>query len=236
LKSTIDLQITNNDVGTKMTTRVILGTEGGPLLGLGQSTGGLLFQPDSSMLSVYNSNDTFEKYGTGRGRVVFNSNNVYYVEQEYIYENGAIILNQKGSTLMRVEPNFDVRNVSGTNEIYMVLITLQGELENVGGIKSQSMQTSLISNNKDTVTWGSGSVPGSGKNITLAVNTSYPLVWEKFFSSMLENSSGLNTTEYEVAEPTVIGDPIDNYWMVKITIRDVNKFTTTIAYIETTVI
>lgn len=236
LKSTVDSQIAQDDVGTKMTTRVTLGTEGGPLLGLGQSTGSLQFHPQHSLLSVYNSNDSFEKYGTGRGRITFQANNFYFPDQDYIFENGAVILNQMGNSLMKVEPNFYVNNVSGNTEITLVLITLQGDLENVGGIKSQSIQTTLLSNNKDTVYWGTGSDPGSGKNITLAINTSYPDVWWEYFDDLMKNHSGLDSNEYILDEPRQIGAARDNLWMVELVVLDVNKFITTIAYMEVTVV
>ncbi|UCH88037.1 MAG: hypothetical protein JSV49_07140 [Thermoplasmata archaeon] len=232
LKSTVDSQIAQGDEGTTMSTRVRLGTEGGPLLGLGQSTGSLQFQPESSMMSIYNSNDTFEKYGTGRGRLAFESHNIYYVDQRYIYENGAIILDQEGQTLMKVKPNFFINNVSGTNEFSTVMIGLQGDLDNVGGIKSQTVQTTLLSGNKNTLYWGESSRPGTGKNLTISINTSFPLVWNQYFDDLLKNQSGLNQSEYYIAAPSVIGDPIDNFWRIDVTIRDVNKFTTTISYVE----
>jgi hypothetical protein len=235
LKSTVDSQIAQGDTGSTMTTRVVLGTEGGPLLGIGQTTGGILFQPEHSMLSVYNTNDSFERYGNGFGRVVFSSNNVYYVDQEYTYENGAVILNQKGSTLMKIEPNIYVYNVSGTTEMSIVLITLQGNLDSVGGIRSQTIETNLLQYNKDTMYWGLGSQPASGKNITLTVNTSFPKVWHEYFQDLMDNRSGLNTTEYFIPPPKAIGNPADELWIVELNILDINKFTTTISYVDTKV-
>jgi hypothetical protein len=181
LKSTVDTQIAQGDVGTKMSTRIKLGTEGGPLLGLGQSTGGISFEPDNSMMRIYNTDDTFEKYGAGRGRVIFDSNNIYYVDQEYIYENGAVILDQTGSNLMKTEPN---------------------------------------------------ALPGTGRNLTLSYNTSYPVVWHQYFTDILANRSGLDPSEYDIPAPTVIGDPDKELWMVRVSIRDVNKLTTTLSYID----
>lgn len=233
LKSTVDAQIAQGDLGTKMSTRVKLGTEGGPLLGLGQSTGGLLFQPESSQMSIYNTDDAFEKYGTGRGKLSYQASNIYYVEQQYVYENGAVILEQQGSTLMKVEPNIYIDNVSGTTTISSVLITLQGDLENVGGIRSQSVQTSLLSVNRDTVNWGDGAVPGSGKNITITVNTSFPKVWHEYFKDLLNNRSRLSADEYTITVPYRSEDPDDELYLIDVTVYDVNKFSTTIAYVDT---
>jgi hypothetical protein len=233
MKSTVDEQIAQGDLGTKMSTRVKLGTEGGPLLGLGQTTGALTFNPSHSMLSVYNSNDIFEKYGTGRGEIVFSAGNIYYVDQQYVYENGAVILDQAGSTLMKVEPNIYVSNVSDSTTCSIVLITLQGDLENIGGIKSQAVITNLLSVNKDTTYWGESSRPGSGRNITLAVNTSYPEVWNEYFVDLLEKRSRLNETDYTIQEPVQVGDTDD--WILEVIIRDINVFTTTIAYIDVSV-
>ena len=232
LKSTIDTQIAQGDEGTKMSTRIKLGTEGGPLLGLGQSTGGIMFQPDNSMMSIYNTDDTFEKYGSGRGRVMFDSNNIYYVDQVYAYENGAVILDQVGRNLMKTEPNFYINNVSGTTQVSIVLITLQGDLENLGGIQSQTIATNLLSANKDSVFWGEGALPGTGRNLTLSYNTSYPIVWHQYFTDILSNRSGLDPSEYSVPAPVTIGDPADEFWRIEVSIRDVNKLTTTLSYID----
>ena len=233
LKSTVDSQIAQGELGTKMSTRVTLGTEGGPLLGLGQTTGGMLFRPDRSEMTVYNTDDPFEKYGTGRGKLSFESSNIYYVDQSYTYENGAMILEQYGSAVMKVEPNIYINNVSGTTTVSTVMITLQGDLENVGGIKSQSIQTSLLSVNRDTTNWGDGARPGTGKNITLEVNTSFPVVWHEYFKDMLDNRSRLNSSEYAIMAPYTVGDPDDEYWMIEVVIRDVNKFSSTIAFVDT---
>jgi len=232
LKSTIDTQIAHGDVDTKMTTRVKLGTEGGPLLGLGQSTGGIEFQPAASTLQVFNTDDAFEKYGTGRGKIVFDSNNIYYVDQKYIYENGAVILDQVGSNLMKVEPNFYITNVSGTTQFSVVMIMLQGDLENLGGIKSQTIQSILLAANKDTVEWGEGALPGTGRNMTITVNTSYPIVWHQYFTDILSNRSKLDETEYTVYSPVIVGDPQDEIWQIEVEIRDVNRLTTTLAYVD----
>lgn len=233
LKSTIDTQIAQGDTGTKMSTRVVLGTEGGPLLGLGQTTGNIQYQPDRSMMSVFNENDNFEKYGTGRGRVQFQSNNIYFVDQDYIYENGAVIMDQDGSRVMKVEPNFYIDNVSGTTSVSMTLITLQGDLDSVGGIKSQTIQTNLLSVNKDTVLWGKGANYGSGKNITITINTSYPKVWHEYFKDLLSNRSRLDPVEYSIPAPISIPTSNDrDLWLVRVNVRDVNSFTTTIAYMD----
>jgi hypothetical protein len=232
LKSTIDTQIAQGDTGTKMSTRIKLGTEGGPLLGLGQSTGGIMFQPENSMMRIYNTDDNFEKYGSGRGRVIFDSNNIYYVEQTYVYENGAVILDQVGKNLMKTEPNFYINNISGTTQVSIVLITLQGDLENLGGIQSQTISTNLLSANKDSVEWGEGAIPNSGRNLTLSYNTSYPIVWHQYFTDMLVNRSGLAPSEYSIHAPVALADPNGELWEVEVRIKDVNKLTTTLSYLD----
>jgi hypothetical protein len=236
LKSTVDSQIAQGDVGTKFSTRIKLGTEGGPLLGLGQTTGGLLFQPDHSAMSLYNTNDHFEKYGSSRGMIEFESHNIYYVDQKYIYENGAIIMDQKGSVVMNVEPNLYVSNISGLNQVSIVFVTLQGDLENIGGIKSQAVQTTLLSTSKDSVDWGSSTRPGSGRNLTISVNTSYPIVWREYFMDLMGNRSGLGLTEYSIPVPEQRGDPENDVWHVYLMLKDVNRFSSTISYVETTVV
>ena len=52
----------------------------------------------------------------------------------------------------------------------------------------------------------------------------------------MKNHSGLDSNEYILDEPQQIGAARDNLWMIELVVLDVNKFITTIAYMEVTVV
>lgn len=256
LKSTIDRQIISNQVGSTLSTRVRLGNEGGQFLGVGRTDGSLEFKPHFSPGIIYNTDSPpapdgrpLDIYGTNRGSISYTSNNVYYLDQKYVYENGALIIDQKGQAVMRVKPTFDVskNNITGTTSVIMTLISLDGTTTQLGGADSQTISTTLQIGTESRLPfqWGNGSIQWSGENITYELTTEYPDLWEEYFLSVL-NQTGSNLVLDPDMEGPLSGDfyfqfktPTDplfeeDYTIISLTIRDVNELDIVQAVIETT--
>jgi hypothetical protein len=256
LKGNIDRQIISNQIDSTLSTRIKLGNEGGQFLGVGRTDGRLNFEPHYSPGIIYNTDSQLDAdgnpldiYGTNRGSITYTSNNVYYLDQEYIYENGAVIIDQKGRSVMRVKPTFEAskNNITGTTTVTMTLISLDGTSTQLGGADSHTIRTTLQVGTESRLPfqWGNGSLPWSGENVTYEITTEYPELWVEYFGSVL-NETGSNLVWdsdmegplggnfYISLEPST--DPLfDDFTVVKLTIRDVNELDIVQAVIETSI-
>ncbi|MCK5559547.1 MAG: hypothetical protein KAJ51_03095, partial [Thermoplasmata archaeon] len=175
LKGTIDRQVVSNNVDTTLSTRIKLGEEGGQLLGVGRTSGDLEFEPYISPGLLYNKDSPPNQdgspediYGWNRGSISYRSNNVYYIEQDFIYENGAVIIDQEGDAVMRVTPNFvaEKNNITNTTFVTVTLVSLEGSTSTRGGSETHTIETTLKSGTESRIPllWGNGSIPWSGEN------------------------------------------------------------------------
>jgi hypothetical protein len=188
LKITIDNQVMTNDMGSKYSTRIKLGAGGGPVLGIGRSAGGLDFDSGRATIIVYQSEDTLNIYGEGGGNLVFESNNNYYVDQDFILENGAIIVKQGDSAVMKAEPALYVQKDPVTNltSLELTTISMVGNHKSIGGNDDRIVDTILTSdmNTPHEFNWYENNM-SSGQNITIRFNTMYPDLWLEYFNDTL---------------------------------------------------
>jgi len=255
LKGTIDRQIISNQVGSTLSTRVALGEEGGQFLGVGRTDGDLDFEPYHSPGIIYNTDSQLDAsgrpldiFGTNRGSISYTSNNVYYLDQTLVYENGALIIDQKGRAVMRVKPTFEAskNNITGTTSITMTLISLDGSSTQLSGIESHTIMTTLQVGTEARLPfqWGNGSIPWSGENVTYEMTTMYPDIWKEYFLSVL-NETGSNLVMDPDAGGPLTGDfyitldeptnpLLDDFTVVSLTIKDVNELDIVQAVLETT--
>jgi hypothetical protein len=68
--------------------------------------------------------------------------------------------------------------------------------------------------------------------LTVSINTSYPKVWNEYFKDILKNRSRLNASQYNIPAPVKISTPAGDFWRVDLHLMDVNKFTSTISYLD----
>jgi hypothetical protein len=196
LKITTDSQILSNDVGSKFSTRVSLGSGGGPVLGIGRNTGSLDFDSGRGTIIVYQTEDTMNIFGEGGGNLIFDSNNNYYIDQTLVYENGGIIVSQGESSIMKASPDIHVEKDPITNftKLELSLISMVGNHRSLGGTDDRMVETVLTSD-MDSPHEFDWSALGSGKNITIKFNTFDPEVWEKFFNKTF--TEGENPLDYD---------------------------------------
>jgi hypothetical protein len=197
LKENIDDQIINREEnqGISVTTRVTLGREGGPIFGMGSTSGAVRVNPYDGVLRMINSDTPDELLAHGRGNVTFESQYSQYINQHYIYEYGSVIVAQDASNgskvgVMKVEPHFRAeKDLLGNVTVTLVQVAFFGDENSLTGTQDIVVETRLQGVDANHIT--RDSYP-SLENLTLNITTEFPDVWEKYFQKQLDfNVSGM---------------------------------------------
>ncbi|MEM2869871.1 MAG: hypothetical protein QW379_05560 [Thermoplasmata archaeon] len=196
LKENIDLQILAGRSST-LTNRVTLGDEGGPVFGLARTVGSLSLSPEDGEYRLGSATDPNETFGLTRGRMGFQPQNMYYPDQSYHYENGAIIVEQGGRAVMKASPHFDLRREpDGNLSASVTLISLTGVPATRSGSGDMRVKSTLSIFDKTSYAGGDWE---AGRNLGLNITTAFPSVWADFFNTTLGRpETGLTGADYQV--------------------------------------
>ncbi len=192
LKSSIDRQITDAEgVGTTLSTSIRLGAEGGTVLSMGSTSGKLEFQTGGFSCTVVNTDDQMDIYGRSYGKIFFESQNVYYTNQHFTFENGALIIKQDDFSVMRAEPDFNIayNELTNTTTVVLTLVELSGTSDNLAGSDHHTIESTLVESIGDShrFVWTTEKGFDQGQNITLNITTKFGNVWQTYLESKLEN-------------------------------------------------
>ena len=178
LKSAIDTQSLSKQ-RIPISTSIPLGSKELPFLSSMRSYGSLDIMINDYKISITNDTNTFS-YTVSTIR--YSSNNAYFLDQSYIYENGALILSQPLGSTMFINPSFIVdKNIDVDALFYIVKISGIGEKTSVSGYGSCPIKTIFSSSSNITI-----------PNVeTISINSTYQNVWKIFLENTLKRS-GLN--------------------------------------------
>jgi hypothetical protein len=193
LKSGLDTLAVGGDAGTSLTTKITLGSNGGPLFGFGRMTGSLTLQEEEGLFLV--SDETGYDYGQGRGTIVYKSQNLYVEDQDITLEAGAIIRDQAGAPVVKGPPNIVVDNDpgSGTLSLYVLLVSIEGQSLSFSGTGSYMVSTTLL-----TEEISNYDLEAAPRDISLNIDTDYPALWEETIDTMMEDEGLVKDTDYTV--------------------------------------
>jgi len=131
LKYALDIQLTAEKENSPISTSICLGNKELPFFSSNKAFGLLEIQSDASIITIIDKDDFAESYPAGI--ITYSSDNSYYMNQKYIYENGAIIIDQQGKNVMSIEPVFEIDNTNApTYDIVFKIV----DIKSVGGKKS----------------------------------------------------------------------------------------------------
>lgn len=195
LKYTIDTQILksqildskNKETDVVMHIPIKLGTKGVPILARGSSST-LEINSYKNNFTVYNSTTIFAR---SMGNIRLSSNNRYFTPQDYIYENGAVIVNQSNGQIMKIAPQFSVKNESNGFSISIILIYIVGEKVVLSGTSGEEISTQIFSYQSKNYFW-------IRENISFAINSEYKLSWENYINGIFEKNSMKLGIDYEI--------------------------------------
>jgi len=178
LKFAIDMQIlTEQD--TPVATSISLGNKKLPFLTSSSSFG---FLGISSNLGINITTDT-NSTQISIGRITYSSENVYFLDQTFIYEAGAVIISQSEGNVMSMIPTFGVMYSNPVVKLTFDAVNILGigQKISVTGYGVCPIQTKFLNANITNII--------DVQNITL--DTNYQNAWSMFINSSL-SEKGLN--------------------------------------------
>ena len=157
-----------------VSTPVTLGSDEMPFLTTMRSYGNLNIMPNSCKITInYDSNNP-ESVTFIVGTIKYSSSNAYYMNQDYIYENGALILSQHGQDVMSIQPSLSIvlnKDLSFT----LFRVSELGDKTSAGGYGTYPIQTKFV-----------GSSEYSYNDVeSITIETSYQNAWKLFLEDVL---------------------------------------------------
>jgi len=172
LKYAIDMQ-SMIEGATSVSTGITLGNREIPFFNAGRSYGSLTIDPNSCIFTVNCTdagNPLSKIYSTDS--IIYSSGNSYYVDQDYVLQGGALILNQDRTNVLLAKPSIIVDKDSNG------LITINFTLNNIQGVEGKTAGGGFGTYEVFT------QVTGSSVNITkysnidnITIETAYPEAW-----------------------------------------------------------
>jgi len=207
LKFVIDTQSALGAMGqtnTPIATSITLGSKELPFLMSARSFGQLDILEGAFSIKITNTSGYFINYS---GIIKYSSVNAYFVNQEFIYESGAIITNQQQGNMMSIKPAFSANKNSSSSLINFTLINILsvGGKISSGGFDTTAIQTEFSSNKSANYSDVS----------SINISTSYPNSWYSFINSTLAKTFVYN------ADYNIIKNETTNYVRINIILNDV---------------
>lgn len=141
-----------------------------------------------------NSTDPLIPLGSyNLGTIGYSSNNGYYVDQTFTYENGAVIVSQRERSLMKLDPSISIKNQSGTLLVDLTLMEIAGDRV---VITSNGIEEIKLTSND----WAKEFENKSLTNLTISMNTSYPSAWAKYFNDSAKSEDLVYSVDYNIDE------------------------------------
>jgi len=182
LKSAIDTHVANEQPLISIASPITLGSKELPYLMSLRAYGSLEILSDSFNITIINvSNNSYVPLGT----IKYSSMNGYFIDQSFIYENGAFITNQIEGNMISMKPSFVIENVSGENVINfsMVNIIPVGGKTNGGGYGTTSILTEYHNTTPSSTDYN-----WTYDVTKITINTSYTNAWELFIRGLLDKN------------------------------------------------
>lgn len=180
LKYAIDTHSATKQKNNPISASVTLGSGELPYFMSVRSFGQLEILEKNSSITIIKKDSPNESYSLGT--IKYSSSNAYFVDQSYIYQCGAVILEQsKGNTIF-IKPSFSVqleKNVTiHFNIIKLTTIAKKGSVSGYGiyPIQTEYLGPEELSENKT-------------KNIKqIVIDTEYVTAWHSFLNGTLINA------------------------------------------------
>ncbi len=199
LKALIDQLSLSGNTDAVVSSPITLGSSGVPLFSA-DATGTITLL--SSHSDTYNtfkvSNSTGRYERVAYGSIVYSSLNTEYLDQEFYYESGAIIISQDEGYVVSIGPGLIIQNISGTIQISVTIYSIYSDGTSYTGEGTVGVQCRLV-NEKITTTNTWPSLESIYINITSPAYTA----WYDYFSRIIpKNDVGSGDYDITIDEAT----------------------------------
>jgi len=129
-------------------------------------------------------------YSASMGSIQYHADNAYFVDQDYIFEGGAVILNQSTGDTLLYPPLLFIS--SGNPSFFNItLIDVRGVAgkTSVAGYGTYSIRTNFSSLSRYEC---------RANSLTINISTSFPGAWKKYFENEMERS-GIPSGNYTIS-------------------------------------
>lgn len=202
LKFAIDTQALVAEKNIPVSTPITLGSDEMPFLTTMRSYGDINIMPNDCKITItYKSSQdptSDESVTFKAGSIKYSSRNAYYMNQNYIYENGALILSQGSQSVMSVQPSLSVilnKDLSFT----IFSISELGDKTSAAGYGTYPIQTKFLDSKEYIYS-----------DITsITIETSHQNAWRFFFEDVLKINTDENNYDFDAAmEPLTDQDEV----------------------------
>jgi len=198
LKALIDSLTLSGNTNAVVSSPITLGTSGVPLFS-SDASGTISLRSSYSdgfnTFNVTNSTGRFER--VSYGSIVYQSHNTEFVDQEYYYEAGAIIINQNKDCVVSIGPGIIIQNNSGELELSFTLISITSDGNEYTSDGTVGVQCRLVNEKITTTnTW-----PGLE---TIYVNITSPAykAWYDYWTRIIPKN-GVGSGDYDISVDTI---------------------------------
>lgn len=172
---------------------------GGTLI-VNNAVSGMLIEVNDDM-SGYDSNQTLSDIGS----VSYLPTNIHSVEETYCYENGALIVTQKGRSVMKLFPGIVLENGAGISTVNLSarIATLEGTR---GVIASNSIENIMLTSQDFVNLYDSdqkyinenATTKANVTSVDLTIYTENTEAWEKYFEDSAKETHLQEGTDYNI--------------------------------------
>ena len=200
LKSNIDILsavlLINPDSHIMMGVPIKMGGGDIPIIAAGKSSGTLSVNSRNCSMIITANNASDTPYNSGSdllnlGSISYSSNNNYYIDQMFEYENGALFIVQDERSLMKLSPAITVSKLDATN-ISMVVsaINIAGDEKT---ISSNTIEEVYLKSETSSVLFSSSALVS---DVSLVTSTNYPTAWARYFNATAKRADLVYGTDY----------------------------------------
>jgi hypothetical protein len=180
MKSSVDQLSVRGDAGTSMSSKITLGSGGGPVFGFGRCTGSLRLSQDEGVVAVTDTGGAV--FGNSRGSIIYSSSNTYVDDQVITLEAGMLVREQSGTAVLKGSPNMVVNDDinSGVRILYILLTTIEGDVRSYSGSETYMLSLTLLSE-----TISAYDITAAG--VQIDITTDFTQVWQDHFTRMVQD-------------------------------------------------
>jgi len=182
LKFSIDTLSVISKKYSAISSPMTLGSKEMPFLSSIRAYGSLEVDPNECKIVITDRNDQKSTYTLGA--LEYKSQNAYFLNQDYAYESGGVILSQISGDVIVIQPSIFVKDGKDLTFDLIRLISTNGKTS-ASGYGTYPVQTMFSDSQVKTVI----------DVKTIEIYNSYLSAWEKFFENLLSDiSCSINQT------------------------------------------